>query len=197
MLNLISYCSVAQLWATGQTRLFATPWTIACQTSLSLTISQSLPKFMSIALVIPSSHLIFWQPTHWIRPWCWEWLKTEGEEGNRGLWRPLLPSIFPCFGTFPMSHLFASDDWNTGAAASASVLPMSIQGWFPLRLIGLISLPSKESSPAPQFEGINSLVLCLLYSPALTTGCDHWEDHSLDSMDICWQSNVSAFQHTV
>ena len=40
----------------------ATPWTTACQTSLSLTISQSLPKFMSIALVMPSSHLILWCP---------------------------------------------------------------------------------------------------------------------------------------
>ena len=37
-----------------------------------------------------------------------------------------------------------------------------------------------ESSPVPQFEGINSLAFCLLYSPALTTMHDHWEDHSLD-----------------
>ena len=43
-------------------RLFATPWTAACQASLSLTISWSLPKFMSIALVMPSSHLILWCP---------------------------------------------------------------------------------------------------------------------------------------
>ena len=39
-----------------------TPWTAACQASLTLTISWSLPKFMSIALVIPSSHLILWLP---------------------------------------------------------------------------------------------------------------------------------------
>ena len=37
---------------------FVTPWTAACQASLSFTIPQSLPKFMSIELVIPSSHLI-------------------------------------------------------------------------------------------------------------------------------------------
>ena len=48
-----------------------------------------------------------------------------------------------------------------------------------------------------QFEGINSLVLCLLYGSTLTTICDHWEDYSLDYMDLCWQGNVSAFQHTV
>ena len=55
----------------------------------------------------------------------------------------------------------------------------------------------QESSPAPQFKGINSLVFYLLYIPALTTVCDHWEDHSLDYTDLCWQNNVSAFQHTV
>ena len=48
------------------------------------------------------------------------------------------PWCFPASGTFPMCSLFASDDQNTGASASASVLPMTIQGWFPLRLTGLI-----------------------------------------------------------
>ena len=43
-------------------RLFATTWTAAHQASLSLTISRSLPKFMSVALVMPSSHLILWHP---------------------------------------------------------------------------------------------------------------------------------------
>ena len=49
---------------------------------------------------------------------------------------------FPASGTFPMC-LFTSDDQNTGASASASILPMSIQGWFPLRLTSLISFLSK------------------------------------------------------
>ena len=43
-------------------QLFATPWTAACQASLSLTISWSLPKFMSIESMVPSSHLILWHP---------------------------------------------------------------------------------------------------------------------------------------
>ena len=55
---------------------------------------------------------------------------------------------FLASGTFPMSQLFTSDDQNTGVSASASVLPMSIQGWFPLRLTGLISLLSKGLSGA-------------------------------------------------
>ena len=92
------------------------------QASLSLIIFRSWPKFMSIASVMPSSHFILWCPL-------------------------LLPSIFPSIReTFPMSQLFASGDQITGAWASASVLPMNIQGWFPLRLTGLISLLSKGLS---------------------------------------------------
>ena len=102
-------------------------------------------------------------------------------------------------GLFPMCWLSTSGDQNTKASASASVLPVSIQGWFPLRLIWSPCYPrdSQESSPAPQFEGINFFVLCLLYSPALKTICDHWEDHSLDYRDLCWRGTVSTSQHTV
>ena len=53
---------------------------------------------------------------------------------------------FPSSVTFPMSRLFASDDQNTGASASALVLPATIQGWSPLRLTGLISLLFKGLS---------------------------------------------------
>ena len=81
---------------------------------------------------------------------------------------------FLASGTFPMNWLFTSGDQNTGASFSASVLPMSIQGWFPLRLTGLFSLLLKESYIDWQFKGINSLLHYLLYSPALTTICDHW-----------------------
>ena len=62
---------------------------------------------------------------------------------------------FPESGTFPMSHLFTSDDQNTGVSASPSVLPVNIQGWSPLKL-KLVWSPCcprdfQESSPAPQF----------------------------------------------
>ena len=72
----------------------------------------------------------------------------------------------PASGSFPMSWLFASGGHGIRASASASVLPMNIQGWFPLGWTGLSSLLpkglSKESSPAPQFESINSLVLVIM-----------------------------------
>ena len=107
------------------------------------------------------------------------------------------PQSFSASGTFPTSWPFTSGDQSTGASASASVLPVSIQGWFPLRLTDLISLSNQESSQALQFKVINSLLLCFLYGPALTTTHDHWEDHGLDYTDLSQQSNVSAFQHTV
>ena len=53
---------------------------------------------------------------------------------------------FPASGSFPMSLLFASDGQSIGASALATVLPMNIQGWFPLGLNGLISLLSKGNS---------------------------------------------------
>ena len=56
------------------------------------------------------------------------------------------PQSFPASGYFPMSWLFTSGDQNIGASASASVLPMNIQGWFPLRFTYLISLQSKALS---------------------------------------------------
>ena len=60
------------------------------------------------------------------------------------LCRPLLllPSSFPTIRVFSMSQLFTSGGQNIGASASASVLPMNVQGWFPLGLTGLIILQS-------------------------------------------------------
>ena len=55
------------------------------------------------------------------------------------------PQSIPASGTFPMTHLFISGDQNTGASGSASVLPMSIQGWFSLRLTDLILLSKRLS----------------------------------------------------
>ena len=56
------------------------------------------------------------------------------------------PQSFPASETFPMSSLLALDDQNTAVSVSTSVLPMNIQCWFPLRMIGLISLLSKRLS---------------------------------------------------
>ena len=72
-----------------------------------------------------------------LHPWC-----RPAISSSDSLFSFCLQS-FPASGTFSMSCLFASDDKNTGASASASVLQVNIQGWFPLRLTGLTSLLSK------------------------------------------------------
>ena len=92
--------AVVDVQSLSRVQLFATPWTTACQAFLSFTISQSLVKLMSVELMMPSNHL------------C----------------HPLicLPTIFPKSRSFAMSCLFTLGGQSIGA--SASVLPMSIQG---------------------------------------------------------------------
>ena len=103
-------------------RLFVTPWTAARQASLSITNSWSLLRLMSIESVMPSNYHI--------------------------LCCPLLlpPSVFPASGSFPVSQFFTSGGQSIGVSASASVLPMNIQDWFPLGWIVFISLLSKGLS---------------------------------------------------
>ena len=148
--------------------LIVTPRSAAHQASLSFTISLSLLNLMSIELVMPSNHLLLHCPLF----------------------------LLPCY---PMSHqLFASGGQSIEASASASVLPMNIQGCFPLGLIDLSPYSprdSQESSLAAQFESINSSVLSFLYGPTLKSMHNYWKNHSFDYMDLCCptQSAISAF----
>ena len=103
-------------------QLFAALWIAACQASLSITNSRSLLKLISIGLVMPSNHLILCHPLL------------------------LLPSIFPSIGSFPVSQFFASGGLSIGVSASASVLSVNIQVWFPLGWTGWIFLQSKGLS---------------------------------------------------
>ena len=101
---------------------------------------------------------------------------------------------FPASGSFPMSQLFAS----SGASASALVLSLNLQGWFPLGLTGLISCSpkySQESSVAPQFESLNSLVLSLLYGPILSSIHDYWIVPSLPPSPPRWPSSILLYPH--
>ena len=122
-------------------RLFATPWTAACQASLSITRSQSLPKLMSIESVMPSNHLILCCPLL------------------------LLPSIFTNIRIFSNESALRIRWPHIGVSASTSVFPMNTQDWFPLGwLVGSHCHPrdSQESSPTPQFKSINSSALSFL-----------------------------------
>ena len=115
---------------------------------------------------------------------------------------PLSPLSPPAFnlsqhqGLFQMSQFFTLGGQSIEVSASASVLPMNIQDWFPLGLTGWISIQFKGLSRVlsnTTVKSINSSVLTFLYSPTLTSIHDYWKNHSLDYMDLCWQSNVSAF----
>ena len=89
---------------------------------------------------------------------------------------------FPESGSFPMSQLFRSNDQSVGASASASILPMKIQGWFPSGSTGLISLQSKGLSRVfsnTTIQSINSSVFSFLDSPTLTSIYDYWENIGL------------------
>ena len=104
------------------------------------------------------------------------------------------PQSFWSPGSFPKSQLFASGDQSI--RASASVLPMHTEGWFPLGLIGLISLLSEGFSRVFSsiiVWSIDSWALCLLYVSTLTSVHDFWENHSFDYMQLCQQSDVSTF----
>ena len=77
---------------------------------------------------------------------------------------------FPASGYFPMCWLFTSGGQSIGASASAWVLPMNIQDWFPLGLTSLISLHSKGLSRVffnTTTQSINSSAVSLLYGPTL------------------------------
>ena len=148
-----------QKWSLVQSlsrvRLFVTPWTAARQASLSITSSWRLLRLMSIESVMPSSHLILCHPLL------------------------LLPSIFPSIKVFSKESVLHIRCQSIGVSASASVLPMNIQDWFPLGLMGWISLQSK-AFPTSQFKSIDSLVLSFLYGPTLISIHDYWNNHSFD-----------------
>ena len=95
--------------------------------------------------------------------------------------------------------------WVNSSREVAKVLEFQLQGqsfqWTPrtdLLYNGLVGSPcsprdSQESCPTPQFKSINFSALSFLHSPTLTSIHDHWKNHSLDQMDLCWKNNVSAF----
>ena len=115
---LIYYLVVVQLLSC--VRLFVTTWTGTLQAFLSFTMSWSLLRLMSSELMIPSNSLIL----------CF----------------PLLLNFSQHQGLFQWVSFLTSGGQSIGASASASVLPMNIQGWFPFRWTGWISLLSKGLS---------------------------------------------------
>ena len=140
-------------------QLFATPWNAARQASLSITNSRSLPKPMSIVLVMPSNHLI---PCHHLL---------------------LLPSIFPSIRVFSNEsalHIkwpkYWSFSFNISPSSEHPGLISFRMDWLDLLAVQgtLKSLLQHHSS------SINSSALSFLYGPTLTSIHDYWKNHSLD-----------------
>ena len=154
-------------------QLFAIPRTAARQASLSSTISQSLLRFVSIESGVLSNHLIL----------CCHLL--------------LLPSIFPSIRVF-CNELTLHIRWTKYWSFSFSISPSHEYSglisfridWFDLLAVQetLKSLLQHHSSKASILW-----LLSLLYGPTLTSLHDYWKNHSFDYVDLCWQSEVSAF----
>ena len=94
------------------------------------------------------------------------------------------PQSLPASGTFPMNHLCASDDQNTGTSASASVFPVNIQGWSPLRLTGLISLLSKGDWTLIK---IVCVCVCVCVCVSCLVMSDSLQPHRLQPWSKKWQ----------
>ena len=149
-LFLASWIPASQLvQSLSRIQLFATPWTAACQASLSITNSQSLFKLTSIELVTPFNYLILCCPLL------------------------LLPSIFPSIRVFPNESVLCIR-WPKYWSFSFSISPSNeYSGFISFRMdwLDLLAVQGtlQESSPTLQFKRINSPVLSFLYSPPLTS----------------------------
>ena len=144
----------------------ATPWTAPNQAPLSSTVSR----------ICSNSCPLSW--------WCYLTISSSDAPFSS------CPQSFLASGSSPMSRLFSSSGQSIGA--SASVLVMNIQGWFPLGLTSLISLQSKGISRLfsnTTLQKHQFSVLSLLYDPTLTPVR---KNNSFDYMDLCQQSDVSA-----
>ena len=129
-------------------------------------------QLMSIESVMPSNQLILCHPL-------------------------LLPSSI-----FPSIRVFSNESglrirWPKYWSFSFSISPSKEHpGLISFRMdwLDLLAVQGTlKSSPIPQFKSISSSALSYLYSLTLTSISDYWKNHSLDYMDLCWQSNVSAF----
>ena len=156
----------------SRVQLFTAPWIAAHQASLSIINSWSLLRLMPIESVMPSSHLILCRPL---------------------LLLPPIPPSIRVFSNESTLHMRWPKYWSLSLSLSPSNEHPGLIS-FRMDWLDLCSpRDSQESSPTPQFKSINSLALSFLYSPTLTSIHDHWKNHSLEQMDLCWQSNVSAF----
>ena len=152
-----------------------TPWTTTHQASLSITNSQSSPKLTSIESVMPSSHRIIC---------CLLFLLS-----------PIPPSI-RVFSNVSTLHMRWPKCWSFSFSISSSRdHPRLIS--FRLDWLDLLVVQGTLKSLLQHHSSKASILRHSAFFTTLTSIHDHWKNHSLDSTDLCWQSNVSAFQYTI
>ena len=110
---------------------------------------------------------------------------------------PLLPPIPPSIRVFSNEstlHIRWPKYWRFSFSISPSDEHPGLIS-FRMDWLDLLAVQGtlQKSSPTPQFKSINSLALSFLHSSTLTSIHDHWKNYSLDQMDLCWRSNISAF----
>ena len=138
---------ISSVQSLSRIRLFATPWTAACQAFLSITNSWSSLKLMCTESVMPSSHLFLCRPLL------------------------LLPSIFPSIRVFSNESVLCIR-WPNYGTFSFSISPSNeYSGLISFRIdwLDLLAVQGtlKSSSPTPQFKNINSLVLSFIVQISL------------------------------
>ena len=151
-IKMIQFSSVSQLCP-----LLSTPWTAACQASLSISNSWSLLKLMSIELVMLSNHLILGCPLLF------------------------LPSIFPSIRVFSNESSLRTR-WPKYWSFSFSISPSNEHpGLISLRMdwLDLLAVQGTLKSLLQYHKSISSSVVSFLYSPTLTSIQDYWKKHSL------------------
>ena len=120
----------------SRVQLLVTPWTAARQASLSFTVSR----------VYSNSRPLSW--------WCYLTISSSATPFS------FCRQSFPTSGSFLMSWLFTSGGLSIRASASASVLPLNIQGWFPLRWKYLKKTKNRttiwSSNPTPGYFSIEN-----------------------------------------
>ena len=121
-LSAASQCVISSVQSLSRVQLFATPWTVARQASLSITNSRSPPKPMSLS------------------QWCHQTISSSVVPFSS------CPQSFQASWSFLMGQLLTSGGQSIGVSASTSVLPMNTQEWSPLGWTGWISLQSQGLS---------------------------------------------------
>ena len=162
--------NISSVQSLSHVQLFVTPWTAACQVFLSITNSWKLLKLMSVESVMPSNHFILCHPLL------------------------LLPSIFPSIRVFSSESTLCIRWPSIGVSASSEYSGLIS---FRIDWLDLLAVQGTLKSLLHHHNSKASVLWCSAFfmvqlaHPYMTTV----KNHSFDWTDLCWQSNVSAFEY--